>query len=148
MTHNTVDYVGLMHQRGFRVTPQRQIILDSICEGGGHTTVEEVYERVRERAPRINLATVYRTVEFMSELGLVIVSNVGGDRMVCEIAGKEPHHHLVCKSCHYVTDIPHEIVDQFLAAVEQNSQFELQAYHLVLFGTCKDCQNTDTGAVS
>jgi len=47
MSHTRWDYASLMHQRGFRVTPQRQLILDAICDGHGHTTLEEVFERVR-----------------------------------------------------------------------------------------------------
>ena len=99
MTHNRFDYASLWHERGFRVTPQRQLILDAVCQGAGHTTLPEIYARVQQMAPAINLATVYRTLDFLNEMGLVVSGDMGDGRMVYEIAGQEPHHHLVCRRC-------------------------------------------------
>ncbi len=80
MAQVNYDYIRLIHARAFRVTPQRQIIFESICEGGGHTTVDEIYRRVCARAPTINLATVYRTVDFFVNsnwlLRLMLVADV------------------------------------------------------------------------
>ncbi|MCC7359957.1 MAG: transcriptional repressor [Anaerolineales bacterium] len=139
MTHNRLDYVALMHERGFRVTPQRQLILDAIGEGGGHTTFEEVFGRVQRKSSAVNRATVYRTLDFLVELRLVVAADVGGGRLVYEIAGETPHHHLVCLNCRTVRQISHEAVAQLFTQIEQEQKFHVETNHLALFGYCEDC---------
>ena len=68
MNYHMGDWASRMRDHGFRVTPQRQLILEAIYESGGHTTPEEIYERVHAKAPAVNLATIYRTVDFLREL--------------------------------------------------------------------------------
>src|SRR3989304_4618580 len=92
MPHHQWNYAALMRERGFRVTPQRQLILDAICEGDGHTTPDEIYERVRARTPHVNRATVYRTLDFLCEMRLVVAAQIGG-HMGFGIAGGGTHHH-------------------------------------------------------
>jgi len=143
MTHHRFDYASLMRERGFRVTPQRELILDAICEGGGHTTLEEIYARVHARAPAINRATIYRTLDFLCELRLVVAADVGSGHRVYEIAGDTPHHHLVCRNCHRVEQISHETVKALFARIEQEQQFTVDMNHLALFGLCRDCRQRD-----
>ena len=142
MSHDTRDYASLMRERGFRVTPQRQLILDAVCEGEGHTTVEEIYERVQTKSPAISQATVYRTLDFLSELGLVTSAHIGRRQMVYEIAGEHPHHHLVCQVCGKVEEIGHELVKAFFDQIEHEHQFVVEMNHLMLTGLCQDCHHT------
>ena len=139
MTHNTRDYQKLMRERGFRVTPQRRIILDAICEGNGHTALEEIYARVQAHSPTINLATVYRTLDFLCGLGLVVAVDIGG-RTVYEIAGEAPHHHLICRGCGQVQQISHADVLAFLEQIGQANDFQVEMNHLALFGLCAACR--------
>lgn len=140
MPHQNLDYAALMRERGFRVTPQRELILDAICEGGGHTTPEEIYQRVQARAPAVNRATVYRTLDFLCELRLVVAANIGGGRMVYEVAGEMPHHHLVCRTCGQVAQIGHETVKDLFVRIEREYQFTVDMDHLALFGLCQECR--------
>ena len=139
MSHTRWDYASLMHQRGFRVTPQRQLILDAICEGHGHTTLEEVLERVRLKSSAVNRATVYRTLDFLCALRLVVAADMGGGRMVYEIAGDVPHHHLVCRTCGATQRISHETVKGVYTQVEHDQNFHIDMDHLALFGLCEAC---------
>ncbi|MBI3360512.1 MAG: transcriptional repressor [Chloroflexi bacterium] len=143
MSHQRWDYAALMRERGFRVTPQRQLILDAICEGGGHTTPEEVYERVRAKSPAVNRATIYRTLDFLCELRLVVAADVGNRRMVYEIAGDTPHHHLVCRTCGKVEQISHETVKALFAKIEREQEFTVDMDHLALFGLCPKCRRAE-----
>jgi Fur family transcriptional regulator, ferric uptake regulator len=140
MTHQQLDYATLMRQQGYRVTPQRQLILDAVCDGNGHTTAEEIYARVRATAPTVNRATVYRTLDFLCDLGLVVGADVGTGPMVYEIAGETPHHHLVCQQCGQVEQIDHELVQPFFEKIEQERQFTVKTNHLALFGSCRRCR--------
>jgi hypothetical protein len=60
MTHYNIDYVQKIREQGYRMTPQRQIVLDTVCEQGGHATASEIYDSVNAQQPVINRATVYR----------------------------------------------------------------------------------------
>jgi Fe2+ or Zn2+ uptake regulation protein len=139
MTHQRFDYTALMHERGFRVTPQRQVILDAICEGGGHTTPEEIYARVRAKAPAINRATLYRTLDFLCELRLVVAMRIG-DHMYYEIAGDSPHHHLVCRTCGKMTQVDHALLEEFIDTIDKKHRFRIDMDHVGLFGLCEKCQ--------
>jgi Fur family ferric uptake transcriptional regulator len=129
-----------MRDRGFRVTPQRQLILDAICAGGGHTTLEEIYARVHCQAPAVNRATVYRTLDFLLKLRLVVAADLGGGRTVYEIAGEVPHHHLVCRACGACQELPHTAVQRLMARVARDQSFQIDMDHITLFGLCAECQ--------
>ena len=139
MSHHTLNYPALMHQRGFRVTPQRQLILDAICEGDGHSTPEEICTRVSAKAPAVNRATVYRNLDFLCEMRLVVAARIGG-QMLYEIASDTPHHHLVCRKCNKVERLSHAALKSFFAKIEREQQFKIDMDHLALFGLCRKCQ--------
>jgi Fur family ferric uptake transcriptional regulator len=137
-----MDYPALMRKRGFRVTPQRQAILDAICEGGGHTTPEEIYRRVHAKAPAINRATVYRTLDFLCDLRLVVAMRVG-DHTYYEIAGERPHHHLVCRSCGAIIQLDSTLLEGLVASIDKTHHFYVDMDHVGLFGLCEDCRHAE-----
>jgi Fe2+ or Zn2+ uptake regulation protein len=128
-----------MRESGFRVTPQRQLILDAICEGGGHTTLAEIYARVRAKAPDISLATVYRALDFFCQLGLVVAADIGCEHTVYEIAGATRHHHLACRHCGQVEQLAPEIMETLFTRIESGQGFRVDMDHVVLLGICKQC---------
>jgi len=113
MSHNTWDYVSFLRERGYRMTPQRQIIMDAICEGGRHTTLPEILERVQRKAPAINQATVYRSLHFLLNMGLIVKAEIAPGETVYEIAGRSPHSaaHLshCCYGIKWTTETFHEL---------------------------------------
>jgi Fur family ferric uptake transcriptional regulator len=116
------------------------MILDAVCEGGGHTTAEEIYQRVRARSPRINRATVYRTLDFLHDQRMVVAADMGGGCLVYEIAGETPHHHLVCRNCGEIEVLADDVVQGMCEAISQRYAFTVDEDHLVMFGLCKICQ--------
>jgi Fur family ferric uptake transcriptional regulator len=145
MTQLSYDYTTLIRQHGFRVTPQRQLIMDAISEGDGHSTPEEIYQRVYAKAPAVNRATVYRNLDFLCEMRLVVAAQIGG-QMYYELAGSEPHHHLVCRKCNQVEQINHQAVKGLFDQIEREQSFFVDMDHLALFGLCKKCRDTETKA--
>ena len=141
MKTSSTDFASHVRGRGFRFTPQRQLILDAIREGGGHTTPDQIYQRVQVKSPAVNRATVYRTVDFLCEVRLVVAAQIGG-QMYYELAGAEPHHHLVCRQCNKIESIEHNTVKAFFADIKRDYQFWIDMDHLALFGICKKCQRT------
>ncbi len=138
MTHHARGFKDLIRQRGYRVTPQRQLILDAICDGGGHLTPDEIYERVRLAAPAVNRATVYRNLDFLCDIRLVVAAQIGR-RTVYEIAGEAPHHHLVCRRCNAMSSMEHSVVAQFFRQIVKTVGFAVDMDHLTLFGLCPEC---------
>lgn len=142
MSHITQGFANHIRELGYRLTPQRQLILDALCEAGGHATISDIYKRVSAKAPAVNRATVYRTVSFLQELHLVVKAEIAGN-VVYEIADPTPHHHLVCRGCGKVEllDDHHfrALGDHLLA----EHGFRADINHLTISGFCVDCPESD-----
>ena len=141
MSHDLSTISEQLRDAGYRVTPQRQIILDAVCELGGHVTPEEVFARITEIAPTINQATVYRTLHFLSEQRIVTVTQLGDGRIGYELAGHEPHHHLVCRNCKGTIELPHSTVLKLFDKAMQDYNFAIDMNHISFFGICAHCQD-------
>ena len=142
MSNSSVDYGALLRRRGFRMTPQREIILDAISQGHGHTAFDQIFARVQARSPAMNRATLYRTLEFLRQQRLIFSAEIGG-QTVYEIAQDELHHHLVCVNCGATEALPHEEVKPFFEQLERDHQFSVLTNHLVLFGLCRNCRDKE-----
>ncbi len=138
MSHDRLNYVERMRAQGYRVTPQRQMILDVICEGGGHVPFDEILQRVQSRAPTLNRATVYRTLDFLCKLRLVVAIELSGQTYY-EIAGEEPHHHLVCRACGRMQALDNNLLRGLIEGVRREHGFTVDMDHIALLGLCDAC---------
>ena len=137
--HKTMDYAARIRERGYRLTPQREIILDAVCEGGGPTTFEEIYARVKQKASAVDPSTVYRALKFFVDLQLVVVAEAS-DQRVYEIALTLPYYRLVCRRCGRFVPLDHDMVERALAEIQQRYGFTVDHDHLVLHGLCWQCR--------
>ncbi len=139
MSHNLEEITEQLRQEGYRVTTQRRVILDTVCELGGHVTPDAVYERVQDVAPAVDRSTVYRTLHFLHERGILAATNLDGSRLRYEVAGSLPHHHLACRQCgavqHLGDDHFQPLFDHLLAAY----RFRATGNHLTIHGLCEAC---------
>jgi len=145
MSHTTLNLATLAHAHGARLTPQRQIILDTLCEMGGHVTVAALYERVHGRYPAIDRSTVYRALDFFGALGLVTAADVGG-AAVYELAADHdgrPHHHLVCTDCGHIDHAPNDAFDALAARLRAAYGFAADIDNLTIPGRCRECNSAD-----
>jgi Fur family ferric uptake transcriptional regulator len=143
MSHHTIDYEEIIHAAGHRVTPQRILILDAVCEAGGHTTLGEIYARAHAVDTSLDRSTLYRTLKLFVSLGLVVSADVNGETYY-EIAKPQHHHHLVCRQCGKEQEIEHAAMQGMFDQVFQRYGFQADTDHLVLFGLCIDCQQAQT----
>jgi Fur family ferric uptake transcriptional regulator len=146
MSHNAIDYEGLLRAAGHRVTPQRVLILDAVCDAGGHTTLGQVYARVREVDRTIDRSTLYRALKLFVALGLVVSADTGDGETYYEIARPQRHHHLVCRQCGSETEIDHALLQPVFDQVLRQHGFRLDSDHIVLFGTCANCGRSPNAA--
>jgi Fur family ferric uptake transcriptional regulator len=138
---STADLASTVHGHGHRLTPQRHAILEAVRKAGGHLTPEAVYARVHARQPAISRATIYRTLDFLCELRLVVAMQWGGQKYY-EAAGEQPHHHLVCHTCGAIEQIDHTLVETLFATVDKKYHFSIDMDHVALFGLCATCRKT------
>jgi Fur family ferric uptake transcriptional regulator len=143
MSHNRSECATEMREQGFRVTPQRMLLLDAICEGNGHTTFDEIFDRVKDKAPGINQATVYRSLDFLCELRLVVSAEIEG-HTVYEIASDTPHHHLVCRGCGSSQELPDYHFQGLRDHMLEEHAFKADLDHLAITGLCARCANGES----
>jgi Fe2+ or Zn2+ uptake regulation protein len=151
MSHETLDYATRIREQGYRLTPQREIILDALCEIGRHATVGEIYDRVQDKAPAIDRATIYRAMKFFCDLQLVVCAEIEGVT-VYEIAGRTPHHHLVCRSCGHIQEFDDYHFHDLLHHLKEAHEFRAVIEHLTISGLCSEClealEASESGATS
>ncbi len=121
-----------------RLTTQRQIILEELGKVTSHPTANEVYDMVRKRLPRIGLGTVYRNLELMADIGIILKLEVGGTQKRFD-ATIEPHYHIRCTSCNKVDDIAMEVQEQINLAAKKASNYIILGHHVEFSGICREC---------
>lgn len=130
-----------LRERGYRVTAQRTIILETIAHMEDHISAQQVYEGARERLPGLNLATVYRTVESLKGAGMINMFSAGGEPMRFSLCDPEhPHSHLVCRECGSIFEVEAEEIEAFARRVEETTSFRIDSVHLTLEGLCQNCK--------
>lgn len=140
MSHHTLSYEDTLRANGHRVTPQRIHILDAVCDGNGHTTLGEVYARVRQVDVSVDRSTLYRTLKLFVELGLVVSAEPGDGEIYYEIAKSHHHHHLVCRVCGKQQEIDDTLLEPLFAGLLSQYGFAAQNDHLVFTGVCAACR--------
>ena len=130
-----------LSERGFRVTPQRRVILHILLHADAHLTPAEVYEEARVSLPGLTETTVYRTLEFLAQAGLAQEAFSATSKSAYEISD-HTHHHLICRKCGKDVEIPHIKVEALCEDLEAETGFQLMQNHLSFFGICPACQKS------
>jgi Fe2+ or Zn2+ uptake regulation protein len=138
------QYTPQLRERGFRMTPQRMAILHVLHHADGHLSPTEIYGRASHDVPGLTEPTVYRTLEFLAENGLICSTHTSGGHLVYEIA-MEDHHHLVCRKCGGEVQINHASLEHLYSELEAQSGFRLIDRHVTFFGLCPECQKNYSG---
>ena len=133
-----------LQQSSYKLTPQREATLRVLIENeSDHLSAEDVYLKVKDKAPEIGLATVYRTLELLAELKIVDKINFGDG--VCRFDLKKEgekhfHHHLVCMECGKVEEIAEDLLPKVEERVENEFNFKILDHRLTFHGICNECQ--------
>jgi len=130
-----------LSKSGFRITPQRRVILHILLHANEHLTPTEVFEKARLELPSLEETTVYRTLAFLVERGLAQEAFSDTSKLAYEISD-HPHHHLICRLCGKEMEIPHVQLETFFDQLEKESGFKLMQNHLSVFGICPNCQTS------
>lgn len=132
-----------LRSRGYRLTPQRQLVLEAVRRLR-HATPDAIASEVRRTASGVNITTVYRTLELLEELGVVTHAHLDHGAPAYHVADDE-HVHVVCRVCNTVSDAPVDLVSDVVRRMEQESGFTVDVGHITLFGTCAACAQRTRG---
>jgi Fur family ferric uptake transcriptional regulator len=131
-------WAARLRARGYRLTPQRQLVLQAVGELG-HATPEDIATSVQRTASGVNISTVYRTLELLEELGLVHHTHLGHGAPTYSVATADDHVHLVCRDCGAVEEAPAELLGEAVRRLAEERGFALDVGHVALFGRCASC---------
>jgi Fur family ferric uptake transcriptional regulator len=141
------NFVRELRERGFRLTPQREMVLLAMHEVEGLATADEIYGQVRERSTAVDISTVYRTLDLLQEFKMVVCIDPGDGQHHYELLGLHgPHVHLVCQRCGTLIGIEREVVQPLADRLLAEHGFALDLDGLALAGVCPVCQRTATQA--
>ena len=133
-----------LRARGYRVTPQRQLVLEAIARLD-HATPEEIAASVQQTAKGVNISTIYRTLELLDNLGLVTHTHLHHGAPTYHLASRADHVHLVCRDCGKVGEVSPEAIKPLITALDEGQGFETDVAHLTVFGRCRDCRLVSAG---
>jgi Fur family transcriptional regulator, ferric uptake regulator len=131
----TTDWRATLRERGYRLTPQRELILNAV-DTLGHATPDEVHAEVRKHSDAVNISTVYRTLEVLEELGLVRHAHLTDRAPTYHSVTDHEHFHLVCRECHRVISVAPDVLRPLLDRLSADHGFTVDVGHLTVFGTC------------
>jgi Fe2+ or Zn2+ uptake regulation protein len=127
---------------GRRFTPQRLLILQVLEESDGHLDADALYERVKARDPDVSLATVYRTLAVLQEVGLVEEHRLGEDHRHYEAVRDRPHYHFACLRCGKVIEFDTPLVAQIGQQLSAQKGVRVADVRLHVRGYCAQCMDS------
>ncbi len=138
MEKQVENVIQQLRDEGYRLTPQRLAILEAISADHSHPTAEEVHQQVSADQPTLSLATVYKTLHILEELGAVTELQVGGSSHY--ESAPQLHPHLICVECHTIIDLPPDTMMPLSEEVLDDVGFHPQRYEVNVYGLCSQCQ--------
>ena len=132
------DLHETLRAKGYRITPQRQLVLDAVT-ALEHGTPDEICAEVQRTAPGVNLSTVYRALELLEELGLVTHAHLGHGAPTYHASGAIDHLHLVCRVCGAVIETDVALAESLVGMLAERHGFETDVAHFAIYGRCQGC---------
>ncbi len=147
MPNNQEQFKSLLKHNGLKVTTQRIAILEVLNNRPGkHMTAEEIYDCVKKKYPEIGLATVYRTIQLLSELHVIDKLNLDDGYVRYEIGGRSSeeachhHHHLICLDCGTIYAFQDDLLETLEERILETLGFKVADHEVKLYGHCKNCR--------
>ena len=132
------DWQGLLRAKGYRLTPQRELVLRAV-ERLGHATPDEVLKEVHAESAAVNISTVYRNLELLEDVGLVSHAHLSHGAPTYHSTTEPQHVHLICRSCSKVIEVEPATVAPAIDQLRDDHGFVADVGHLTIFGACEEC---------
>ena len=132
------ELAARLHSLGYRLTPQRQLVLQAV-DTLGHATPDEILAEVQQHASAVNASTVYRNLEVLEQLGLVRHAHLSDRAPTYHSVTDHTHFHLVCRKCQRICSVDADEVAPFAERMRAEHGFDVDVGHLAIFGECVEC---------
>ena len=132
--------VAALRQHGYKLTPQRRVVIRAIASHQEHLTPTAIYEKVHRDYPDIGLVTIYRTLEILAKLKLICELHAGDSCRSYTISAPGHHHHLICSNCGKVVDFLGCELEDAQQKLSRRTGFRIDGHLLEFVGLCQACQ--------
>ena len=132
--------IARLRDRGYKITPQRMAIVKVLSESIGHPSVEHIYETIRSDFPTVSIATIYRNVLIIKDLGEVLELGFADGSNRYDGKKPYPHPHVICLKCKRIIDPDLEGLEDMTREISNETGFRIISHRLDFFGLCKQCQ--------
>jgi len=139
------DVLALVRARGGRATSSRRILLEVLFHSDDHLTAEELAEAVQLRAPDVHISTIYRNVEDLQRLGVVVHSHLGHGAATYQLASLA-HAHFICEGCGTMIEAPDDMFRGLARTAKARLGFSIDPRHFAILGRCAACEGTGAEA--
>lgn len=147
---NESDYLTkTLDENGYKTTTQRSMVYEILNENKDkHLSTEEIYELIRDKNPKMGIATIYRTLQLFEEIGLVYKHNFDDGCSRYEILSPDSnevhqHHHLLCKKCGRIIEVKEDLMNSLEEIIEKQYNFEILNHVVKFTGICSQCRNKE-----
>lgn len=140
MTTNLIERtLDKLKAEGYKSTLARRATIEALVRARDHLTAPQVVESVSKKYPQVGRASVYRTLELMSKLGMVQISSLGGATATYLLAGEGHHHHVVCVRCKKTVEFDECVISELEKRLAKELNFQIEGHLVELYGRCPDC---------
>ncbi len=135
---------AVLSEHGHRAGGAREAVVDALARRGGCVDADELVGALRRGRKRVGVASVYRALSLLAELGLLQRVPLAGGSARYELVGPggDHHHHLVCDDCGATTAFEDEALERAIGRLSRSTAYAVQAHDVTLHGTCPDCQRS------
>ena len=136
-----------LRERSLPVTTQREQVAEALFAAGGHLSVEDVEQQLRGRDLHVGKATIYRTLDLLSQSGMIVQRDFGeGFRRYERVPGHPHHEHLICLRCGTVVEFQNNRLERLKTLIADEYGFQHSHHRLEIYGVCRECQHRAGGA--
>jgi Fur family transcriptional regulator, ferric uptake regulator len=132
------DVIALVRARGGRATPSRRLLLEVLFEADDHMSAEVLALAVQARAPDVHISTIYRNLEDLQRLGVVVHSHLGHGAATYQLAA-QAHAHFICEDCGALIEAPDELFSTLASTARHRYGFFIDPRHFAIVGRCSAC---------
>jgi Fur family peroxide stress response transcriptional regulator len=138
--------IKALRDKGYRLTPQRLAMLRIIAKSAGHPSAEQIYEQIKVDFPTTSLATIYKTLSLLKDIGEVLELNLASVGSRYDGNRPYPHPHVICTRCGQILDPEMAGMTEVSKEMARQTGFKITHHQLNFFGLCPQCQKAGQAA--
>lgn len=136
--------IAKLREQDCRITPQRLALLDMLVHTNEHLSAAQLHERLQARFPTMSLATAYKTINLLKDMGEVTEISFSDGDTHYDASNPKPHIHLICTQCHRISDAPFVTAPDITEELAAQTGYRITGYRFDFYGICPDCQTNQS----